>query len=357
VRYPLVCASLLVLAAFSNAARAHDFGALEIELGAPQGATLPISIKLDVEHLPPGIVPSEVPAEERGVRALHALAAGLVVESRGEKLPVKGVESASFSTTATPSGGTLLIGKFSVNLPSGATSVKVAETLEVGAFVVRAFAIEGPDAPLHWVASGPGGVEIRFGASVSVPSRWAVVRQYVVLGFTHILPKGLDHICFVLGLFLLSTKWKPLLLQVSAFTVAHTLTLAASVYGVVRLSPVVVEPLIALSIAYVAIENLVTAELKPWRAALVFAFGLLHGLGFAGVLSDLGLPRERFVSALLSFNGGVELGQLAVLAGAFLLVGGFRRRSWYRRAIVVPGSLAIAAVGLWWFVERAFLER
>ncbi|MEO7794918.1 MAG: HupE/UreJ family protein, partial [Thermoanaerobaculia bacterium] len=125
--------------------------------------------------------------------------------------------------------------------------------------------------------------------------------------------------------------------------------------GVVRLSPAIVEPLIALSIAYVAIENLVTSELKPWRPLLVFGFGLLHGLGFAGVLIDLGLPRERFLTALLSFNAGVELGQLTVIAGAFLLVGvWFSHRPWYRRRIVLPASLAIAVVGLYWFVQRVF---
>ena len=119
-------------------------------------------------------------------------------------------------------------------------------------------------------------------------TRLQVSLQYLGLGFTHIVPKGLDHILFVIGLFLLSTKVKPLLLQVSAFTVAHTITLGLTIYGVFSLSPAIVEPLIALSIAYVAVENLVTTELKPWRVALVFAFGLLHGMGFAGVLAGLG---------------------------------------------------------------------
>jgi len=176
--------------------------------------------------------------------------------------------------------------------------------------------------------------------------------RYLVLGFWHIVPEGVDHILFVLGLFLLSTRWKPLLWQVSAFTVAHTVTLALSSYGVVRLSPAVVEPLIALSIACVAVENLLTSELKPWRPALVFAFGLLHGLGFAGVLGELGLPAGELLPALLSFNLGVELGQLAVLGGAFLLLGLFRHRPWYRRWVVLPLSGLIAIVGLYWAVVR-----
>ena len=138
----------------------------------------------------------------------------------------------------------------------------------------------------------------------------------------------------------------------TAFTAAHTLTLALTIYGVFSLPPSVVEPLIALSIAYVAVENLLTSELQPSRVVLVFAFGLLHGMGFAGVLADLGLPRSEFVTALLTFNVGVEAGQLAVIAAACAVVLGVRDRPWYRPRVVVPLSLAIAGVGLFWTVER-----
>jgi hypothetical protein len=116
-----------------------------------------------------------------------------------------------------------------------------------------------------------------------------------------------------------------------------------------------VEPLIALSIVFVAVENILTPELRPSRIALVFAFGLLHGLGFAGVLSSLGLPRSEFLTALLSFNLGVEGGQLTVIALATLLLGlPFRNRGWYRQRVVVPASCLIAAVGLYWSVQRVF---
>lgn len=184
------------------------------------------------------------------------------------------------------------------------------------------------------------------------PGPWETASRYLWLGFIHIVPAGLDHILFVLGLFLLSARLGPLLWQVTAFTVAHTVTLALSTFGVVSLSPSIVEPLIALSIVYVAVENCLTKELHPWRPAVVFLFGLLHGLGFAGVLGELGLPPGQAVPALASFNVGVELGQLAVIAGAFLVVGAFRNRSWYRSRIVIPASLAIALVGLFWAVER-----
>lgn len=184
------------------------------------------------------------------------------------------------------------------------------------------------------------------------PTTLEVMRDYLALGYTHILPKGLDHILFVLGLFLLSVRLRPILLQVTAFTLAHSLTLGLTMYGVVSLPPRVVEPLIALSIAYVAIENVFGHALRPWRLALVFLFGLLHGMGFAGVLSGLGLPRGAFVTALLSFNAGVEAGQLTVIAAAALLLAWYRHRPWYRRRVVVPASLAIAAVGVYWTIAR-----
>jgi hypothetical protein len=139
---------------------------------------------------------------------------------------------------------------------------------------------------------------------------------------------------------------------VTAFTVAHTITLGMTIFGVISLSPRVVEPLIALSIAYVAVENVFTSELKPWRLGLVFGFGLLHGMGFAGVLSGLGLPPSERVTALLSFNLGVEAGQLTVIAAMFLAIGWLRHRAWYRQRTVLPISLAIAGVGLYWTVTR-----
>lgn len=188
---------------------------------------------------------------------------------------------------------------------------------------------------------------------VTHPLPWIVrVLRYVQMGYTHILPEGLDHILFVLGLFLLSTRLKPLLWQITAFTVAHSLTLALSLYGVVRLPSTVIEPVIAASIAFVAIENLFTTELKPWRPFVVFGFGLVHGMGFAGALKDLGLQRHDFLTALVGFNAGVELGQLSVVALALLLVGWFRSRPGYRRLVVVPASATIAAVAVFWTFQR-----
>jgi len=184
-------------------------------------------------------------------------------------------------------------------------------------------------------------------------SRLSIAWRHLVLGFTHIVPLGLDHMLFVLGIFLLSPGWRSLLWQVSAFTVAHSITLGLGMYGLISAPPAIVEPLIAVSIAYVAIENIFLSELRPWRIGLVFAFGLLHGMGFAGVLQELGLPRSQFVTALVTFNLGVEAGQLAVIGSAFLLVGWrLSNRSWYRARVVVPASVMIACVAVYWTVER-----
>ena len=177
---------------------------------------------------------------------------------------------------------------------------------------------------------------------------------YVHMGFRHILPEGLDHILFVLGLFLFSTRLRPLLVQVTAFTVAHSITLGLSLYGVVRLPPSVVEPLIALSIVFVAVENIRTTELHASRTLVVFGFGLMHGLGFATALIDLGLPRRDFLSALVGFNGGVELGQLTVVAIAAATIGWLGRWRYYRPAVVYPLSGGIAAVAMFWTVQRIF---
>lgn len=178
---------------------------------------------------------------------------------------------------------------------------------------------------------------------------------YFELGFTHILPLGLDHMLFVLGLFFLSPKLKTVLWQATAFTVAHSITLGLVMYGVVDPPAYLVEPIIAMSIVFVALENLVTDQLKWWRTLVVFGFGLIHGFGFAGVLSELGLPPNHYITALLTFNLGVEIGQITVILAAFLLVGiWFGKRSWYRQRIVYPASVLIAVTAFYWTIERVF---
>lgn len=179
--------------------------------------------------------------------------------------------------------------------------------------------------------------------------------EYLKLGFTHILPYGFDHVLFVLSLFFLSNRLSTILWQATAFTVAHSITLGLAMYGYIKPLPAVIEPIIALSIFFVAIENLLVKELKPGRIAIVFLFGLVHGMGFAGALMGLGLPPSGYLISLLSFNIGVELGQITVILVAWLLVGRqFSSKSWYRSRIVNPVSLIIALIALYWTIERTF---
>jgi uncharacterized membrane protein len=178
---------------------------------------------------------------------------------------------------------------------------------------------------------------------------------YLKLGYKHILPLGFDHILFVLSLFLLSSNLKTVLWQSLAFTVAHSVTLGLAMYGAVKVSSAIVEPLIALSIMYVALENVFVKKLRPSRIGVVFLFGLVHGLGFASALSSLGLPQNSFMSSLVMFNAGVELGQLTVILLAFFLIGKwFGGKPYYHKYIVTPLSLVIAAVALFWVIQRTW---
>ena len=219
------------------------------------------------------------------------------------------------------------------------------------ALMVRHDTSENP--ATEWLEGGQTSASIALSGAAPPVDQLSTSWRYLILGFTHIVPYGFDHVLFVLGIFLLSGRARSVLWQVSAFTIAHSITLGLSMYGVVTVSPRLVEPMIALSIAYVAIENVFLSELRSWRVALVFAFGLLHGLGFAGALKELGLPRSEFLTALLTFNVGVEAGQLAVITAAFLLVGWHcGAHAWYRRRVVIPASLAIACTALYWTVQR-----
>ena len=174
---------------------------------------------------------------------------------------------------------------------------------------------------------------------------------WIVYGFKHILPLGLDHICFILGLFFLQPKARPLLWQTTSFTIAHSITLALVILGIISVPSYIVEPAIALSIAYVGIENLWTKRLHSWRIALVFALGLLHGMGFASVMKELDLPEGQVLKPLIGFNLGVELGQVAVIGAAFAVTFWFMKKPAFGIVRKVASGL-IGAVGIYWTIER-----
>lgn len=183
-----------------------------------------------------------------------------------------------------------------------------------------------------------------------------VVWFYIKMGILHIIPEGFDHILFVTSLCLLSKKIKVILWQASAFTVAHSITLALSMKNIIVAPSPVVEPIIALSIVFVAVENMLLTELKPWRVLIVFFFGLVHGLGFASALNSVGLPQTKFFTSVISFNIGVELGQIMVILLVFgLIIIPFGKLKNYKQVIVYPLSIIIACIALYWTIQRMAL--
>lgn len=178
------------------------------------------------------------------------------------------------------------------------------------------------------------------------------IEVFIKAGFEHIIPKGLDHIVFVLGLFFSFNSVKSLFYQITSFTVAHSMTLIIAAFGIINLPSSIVEPLIAMSIVWIGFENCLTKRQGKVRNLVVFIFGLLHGLGFASVLSVYGVPKENFTSLLLAFNVGVELGQITVLILAFIITYIAFNKNWKREIVRIPASIAISFIGLFWFIER-----
>lgn len=180
-----------------------------------------------------------------------------------------------------------------------------------------------------------------------------VIWFYLKMGITHIIPNGFDHILFVTSLCLLSTKIKTILWQATAFTVAHSITLALSTKNIIVAPGAVVEPVISLSILFVAVENILLNELKPWRVLVVFFFGLVHGMGFASALNEVGLPRNNFFTSIIAFNVGVEIGQVVIILLVFgLLIAPFGKKLNFKKQFVYPLSIIIALIACYWTVER-----
>jgi hypothetical protein len=228
---------------------------------------------------------------------------------------------------------------------AGAVSAAPAPSAQAGSAAGPAASPAATEAPAHPVFD------------VDTMPWYRQLGMYLRLGFHHIVPEGTDHILFVLGLFFLGITWRKLLFQTTTFTVAHATTLFLSVYGIFSLPSRYVEPAIALSIAFIALENVFHPKLGPGRLAVVFSFGLIHGLGFASSLAEVPFPKHQFIVALLGFNFGVDFGQLFVISLAFLAVGWWRNRPWFRPRIAIPCSFAIAAIGIFWAIQRVIFYR
>ena len=183
---------------------------------------------------------------------------------------------------------------------------------------------------------------------------FAVVKRFAASGVHHILI-GPDHLLFLVGLLLLGGSLRRLALVVSAFTIAHSITLSLAVLRLVTPPPWLVEPAIALSIVYVGADNLTVRGGRDVRAWIAFAFGLIHGFGFANVLREMELPPRALGWSLLSFNLGVEIGQLAVVIVVASVLGAVRGRSPEAgRRLAVAGSIVVIGAGAFWFVQRVF---
>ena len=359
----VISCALAVIFLSSATMDAHEIGTTQVSVDFRQGS-YDIRIVTDAAALAEKLeaVSGITGQSESSMRSASALQT--ILESRDETFRTR-VAVAFDGATARPSI------RYAVSGAATATSSSVAVINLSGAipadarqfewsyswtFATYSFTVlaDADAQTTEWLEGGQHSTPVSVSATAKPQAhRYAIALQYLLLGFTHIVPKGLDHMLFVLGIFLLGRRLRQILGQVSAFTIAHSITLALSVYGIVSVSPKIVEPLIAVSIAYVAIENIFMSDLKPWRVGLVFAFGLLHGMGFAGALKELGLPRSEFMTALVTFNLGVEAGQLAVIGAAFLLVGWYcGRQRWYRRFVVVPASALIACTALYWTFER-----
>lgn len=345
---------------------AHDLERTTVHLDvAPDGSfTLrlahdPAWLLLRMESFAGGatLSPTDTAARDARLTALAPAAIDRVV------LWVDGAEVRPTSSTYAlpPPSTSVPAGQFALasytlrgRLPAGATTLRWYYGLVADPYPLTVTLADG-STTTEWIQGDAWSTTLPLGGPFVRRTTWSRFREYLGLGFTHILPTGVDHMLFVAGLFLLAARLRPVLLQVTTFTVAHSITLGLALYGVVALPARFVEPLIALSIVYVAIENLRTRTLTSWRIALVFLFGLMHGLGFAGVLTGLQLPKGDAVLALFGFNLGVEAGQLTVIAALALALGWWRHRPWYHPWVVAPASLTIAAIGAYWTISRVVM--
>ncbi len=365
--------SMAALFTFLSAADAHEVKPAIADVALSQDR-IELQITLNAETMVAGIDiegledTNDAPGAERydALRALPDaefaeslkaawpdLRKGVIVDANGEKvlLDLGSVEVQPQSDLELPRDTVV---QLSAALPDNGADVRVGWLAAYGPIIVRQTG-GGDDAYAGFLDGGALSEPLpRVGTSTE--SSFSVFVRYIGVGFDHIIPKGLDHILFVLGLFFLSLRMRPLLTQVTVFTVAHTITLALASLGYLKVNPAIVEPLIAASIVYVAVENIFTNKITWWRPIIIFAFGLLHGMGFASVLGEFGLAPGRFLAGLIGFNIGVEVGQLAVIGLAFLAVGvWFGAKPWYRARISIPASVVIALIGLYWAVERVFL--
>jgi len=378
---------MLCVFTFLSGARAHEVRPAVADVTLSQDR-IDLQIRLSAEALVAGINlegladTNEAPEAEEydALRALPDAEFGerlraawgdlqqsVIVDAGGERVPLM-LDSVAVEPQSDLELPRDTILQLSGALPANGADVTVGWIAANGPIIVRQTG-GGDDAYAGFLDNGALSEALpRVGAATE--AGWSVFVRYIAVGFDHIIPKGLDHILFVLGLFFLSMRMRPLITQVTVFTVAHTITLALASLQVVTVPASIVEPLIALSIVYVAVENIFAKGINWWRPVIIFGFGLLHGLGFASVLGEFGLAPGRFVAGLIGFNIGVEIGQLAVIGLAALLLWLAVRAAQMAdlqdeemrvrdpdimfRAVSICGSILIAIIGAYWAFERVF---
>ena len=370
----MVAATVAALLALASSASAHvtDMSRAPIFFDT-DGVSVAMKFNINLERMMAGIpVGAETStadnaAEYERLRALspeelkkesaefvQKFIAGLRFEIDGKPLPME-LASEEIEPVVDAATGRRTVFVFRGTLPPDSKVFRFGWDPSFGSLEIRTTAGRSRNIHVETLDNGDWSEPLVID-DLKARTRFDMIADFIHLGFKHIIPLGLDHILFVTGIFLLSTKLRPILMQVTAFTVAHTVTLGLGAAGLIQVPSSIVEPLIAASIVYVAVENILSPTLSPWRPVVVFCFGLLHGLGFASVLMEYQMAPEDFLVGLLSFNLGVEFGQLSVIASCFLLVGiWFGNRPWYRARVVIPGSLLIAAIGAFWFFQRVGL--
>lgn len=295
-----------------------------------------------LRNLPPGLLEKEVR------QAWPSLSGKISLRVVGKNVPLE-IESVTI-----PPVGDLMVQRTSRTvltgaLPTGDDPFTFGWVEEFGPLLLRRVG-DADDGYIATLMSGTSSHPIARN-SITVPNPLSVFTDFVQTGFVHVLPGGIDHMLFVLGLFFYGRSFRSLILQVSSFTLAHTITLAAATMGYVNVPSAIVEPLIAASIIFVGMENIVGSRLRvarDYRLGVVLVFGLLHGLGFAAALEEFGLGGRSFFSALFGFNIGVEIAQLAIVIACYACFGyWFWQKPWYANRIAWPASVAVVAGGFY----------
>lgn len=365
-KYLAVVSTILLIQAYATGSLAHELRPTVADVRTDT-RPLEIGLRLDLEAIVAGVGPEHESADESDETSLYqalrqATPAELEQRFRSmhseflASIDIKGVDEQTFATQIhsvdIPAVGDPRLPRdtrITLHVPDASTSISWQWNEKLGPLIFRDV---DPNGFSQYLAAGQRSDVINLEGmhSQSVPRS---ILGYFFVGVEHIIPKGLDHILFVVGIFLLAPAFKPIFYQISMFTLAHTMTLAMGTIGAINLPGNIVEPLIALSISVICLENLYQRPVGSIRLLLVFSFGLLHGLGFAGVLGEVGLPRDQFFRSLIAFNIGVEVAQLVVVITCFAIAGWwFRHKSWYRTVITIPASLLIGATGLFWSLQR-----